>query len=177
MTIDEFRQMPEDGLRHELICGELKTMTRPGSEHGFLMTIISAILWDYVRKNKLGVVISGDAGFILSREDTTVVGPDIAFVPTAQVPPTGVPKKWLDAAPALAIEIISPNDTIQEVDEKVDLYLNAGTKLVWLVTPTRRTVTIHSAGHEIRVLRPTDTIDGEGVLPGFRCEVRQFFEA
>ena len=174
-TLDEFAALPDDGLIHELIRGELQTTTRPGIAHGVIMSRIARLLDVYVQMNHLGVVVAGDAGFILSRDDATVVGPDVAFVPTADLPASDLPEKWLNAAPALAVEISSPTDRLTDIDEKVDLYLAAGSQLVWVVNPRRQSVTIHRPAAPGSVLGAADTLTGESLLPGFSCQVADLF--
>ena len=86
-----------------------------------------------------------------------------------------MPKKFWEGAPDLAVEVISPGDSLEEVEEKVDDYLNAATPLVWVVNPRRRTITIHRPGRDPQVLREADTLTGEDVIPGFQCEVLAAF--
>ena len=75
----------------------------------------------------------------------------------------------------MAVEVVSPNDLLEEVEEKVDEYLSAGAKLVWVVNPKRRTVTIHRPGSELRIIRGNDLLEGEDVIPGFSCKIDEIF--
>ena len=78
-------------------------------------------------------------------------------------------------APDLAVEVVSPNDRVKEVDDKAKMWLTAGTRAVWVVWPSTRSVVVYRAGQPPRVLTAKDTITGEEVLPGFECRVAEFF--
>ena len=77
--------------------------------------------------------------------------------------------------PDLAVEVVSPNDLSEEVEEKVDEYLRAGVRLVWVVHPQRKTIRIHRADGTVQDLRQTDELSGEDVIAGFRCPVSEVF--
>jgi Uma2 family endonuclease len=175
MTVDELWKLPNDGMRRELVRGELHTMAPAGYEHGRIGTTLTLSLAEFVRKTKLGDVVMADTGFVLAHDPDVVRAPDAAFVSQARLKQTGVPKQFFPGPPDLAIEIVSPSDTLYEIDEKVDDYLTAGTRLVWVVNPRRRTVTVHRPGSQPVVLREADALTGEDVVPGFTCPVSQLF--
>jgi len=79
-------------------------------------------------------------------------------------------------APDLAVEVVSPNDEVYEVDEKVQEWLDAGVRCVWVVNPMQRTVEVHRAAGAGTILRESDELTGEDVVPGFRCRVADFFQ-
>ncbi|MBI3466041.1 MAG: Uma2 family endonuclease, partial [Planctomycetes bacterium] len=101
--------------------------------------------------------------------------PDAAFIRFGRLPGEQLPIGYVRIAPDLAVEVTSPNELAEEVESKIDDYLAAGVRLLWIVNPTRRTVRIHRANGTIGWLREHDTLDGEDVLPGFRCAVRDLF--
>jgi Uma2 family endonuclease len=101
----------------------------------------------------------------------TVLGPDVAFVQAARVPPEGVPKKHWPMAPDLAVDIVSPRDRAGEIARKVARYLHAGTQMVWVLYPEKRTVVVHERSGATRTLADGDTLDGGDVVPGFTCQV------
>jgi Uma2 family endonuclease len=172
MTAEELWTMPSDDHRNELVRGELRTMAPPGYEHAAVQVKLVPLLADHVEAHGLGDVL-GELGFVLSRNPDTVRAPDIAFVGSARVAAKGRTAKYWEGPPDLAVEILSPWDTAQELDEKVDEYLNAGTASVWVVNPRRKTVTVHRPGPV--VLRETDILKGDDVLPGFHCAVARLF--
>ena len=88
---------------------------------------------------------------------------------------TGVPKKFFPGAPDLAVGVVSPGDTMYEIEETVDDFLAAGTRLVWVVNPRRRTVTVYRPGPRVSILKEPDQLSGEEVVPGFACTVGELF--
>jgi Uma2 family endonuclease len=174
ITADDLWNMGGD-QRRELVRGELRTMAPSGSEHGAIIVNLSVLLAVYVKQHKLGVVFGAETGFVLARDPDVVRGADVSFVKATRIPPSGIPKKFWEGGPDLAVEVVSPSDSLEEVEEKVDDYLNAGTLLVWVVNPRRRTIAIHQPGQNPRVLHEDDTLHGEDVVPGFQCRVAETF--
>ena len=150
-------------------------MAPGGFDHGVIGMNIAVRLGAHVAQNRLGVVLGADTGFVLSRNPDTVRAPDVAFVAVARIPATGRTVKFWEGAPDLAIEVVSPGDTVEEVEEKVDDYIDAGTRMVLVVNPKRRTVTVHRPGAQPLILRQADTIDGGDVVPGFSLPVAEVF--
>lgn len=175
MTAEELIKLPSGKFRYELINGELITMSPSGSEHGAVVINLTAPLGVHVKTNSLGVVFSAETGFKLASNPDTVRAPDIAFVRRERIPEAGVPKGYWPGAPDLAVEVVSPGDTVHEVDKKVAEWLAAGTSAVWVVNPKRRTVTIHRPSRDIVVLSEADELDGQDVVPGFRCRIIDIF--
>jgi Uma2 family endonuclease len=172
VTAEELLATPR-GEPCELIAGEVVMMTPAGYQHGDIVVTIISLLRSHAAKNMLGKVISGEAGFVISRDPDTVRVPDVAFVRQDRQPK--LPEKYFPGAPDLAVEVISPTDRIEDVDDKTQQWLDAGTALVWVVWPRTRSVTVHRAGAEPRILHEQDAITGEEVLPGFQCPVAEFF--
>ena len=77
--------------------------------------------------------------------------------------------------PDLAVEVISPNDVVYDVDEKISEYLDAGFPLVWLADPKARAVTVYPLNGRPVIHTADDELTAEAVLPGFRCRVGDFF--
>src|SRR6266545_2853554 len=171
LTADDLWKLPRDGQRRELVKGELRTMPPAGFDHGAVGINLSTPLDQHVRAHQLGVVVAAETGFLLARDPDTVRGADLAFVRRERIPATGRPRSYWPGAPDLAVEVVSPNDTVFEVEEKVDEWLTAGTRLVWVVNPRRRTVTVYRAQTEVAVLAADGFLDGQDVVPGFRCRV------
>ncbi len=99
--------------------------------------------------------------------------PDVSFIAKARM--AVVPRGHCKIAPDLAVEVISPNDTFAEIDIKIDEYLKAGVKLVWVVVPETRTVHIHRPDGSTQTLRGRDELSGEDVIPGFKCVIADLF--
>jgi Uma2 family endonuclease len=175
MTANEFEKMPDDGMRHELVKGELRTMPPRGGEHGITVVRLTAPLYQHVEAHRLGFVFGAESGFLIRRDPDTVRAPDIAFVHRDRLPATGIARAFWPNAPDLAVEVMSPGDTVFEVDEKVHDWLGAGTAMVWVVNPRQRTVTVYRPGSNPTILTAGDTLDGQDVIPGFRQRVADVF--
>ena len=174
MTAENLFALPDDGFRYELIKGDLRKMPPTGFEHGIRTCRLTVPLGDYVRKNDLGEIAAAETGFQIGWNPDTVRAPDIAFVRKDRLPPPGQ-RGYFRGAPDLAVEVVSPGDTSRKVDEKVAEWLNAGAPLVWVVRPRHRTVTVYRSLTDLTVLTERDTLDGEQIVPGFHCRVREIF--
>jgi Uma2 family endonuclease len=170
ITADELLALPDDGMRHELIDGELTTMAPTGFEHGGCELAIGGHLWLFVGRQATGRVVVGEVGFRLRRDPDRVRAPDVAFVRAERIPSEPVPG-YFEGAPDLAVEVISPGDTASEVDEKVAHWLEGGGRAVWVVHPSRPRLTMHFADGTARTCGRDDEVDGGDVLPGFRMRL------
>lgn len=174
-TAEEFWEMsPElgDDKLHELVRGVIVEMSRPGALHGDVVAQILVLLRTFVMQNRLGRVFT-ESGFALFGSNDTVRGPDVAFV-TAERVPQPIPEGWFYFAPDIAIEVVSPNDTASEIQEKVEEYLKAGSRAVWVFYPKTKSINIHE-GNITRRLSEKEILEGGGLLPEFSVPVRQFF--
>lgn len=176
VTAAELERMPQPDAHVELVKGEIVTMPPAGYEHGEIALAVGSLLREFVRRHKLGKTYAAETGFILSRHPDTVRAPDAAFVTAARAAQQTRRQGFFDGAPDLAVEVVSPEDTVDEIDTKVLEYLQAGTKLVWVVHPRIQTITVYRSLDQVRVLTANDTLDGNDVLPGFALAVREIFE-
>jgi Uma2 family endonuclease len=176
MTADEFLDWPDEpGCRQELIRGEVVTMSLAGGEHGEVALEIGSRIRNHVKPLKLGTVYAAETGFIFERDPDTVRGADVAFVSNQRLALITNRKKHIPFGPDLAVEVRSPDDRDAEVEEKIGMWLAAGSQLVWDVDPEDRTVRVYRKGAEPVTLREDQEIDGGDVIPGFRCRVADFF--
>src|SRR5687767_3198613 len=152
MTAEELLRLPDDGMRHELIRGELRTMPPAGWGHGRHSMRAAVSLDAYVEAHELGEVVGSDTGFVLTRTPDTVRAPDVAFVRRDRLPSSDAQAGYYVGAPDLAIEVISPNDLYAEVNAKVAQWLAHGTRLAFVVNPRRLTVAVHRPGQPVRTL-------------------------
>jgi Uma2 family endonuclease len=175
MTAEDLWRMPSDDLRHELVNGEIKTLAPAGFEHGAIGGEIHALLHRFAKSNKLGLVLNADTGFVLRRNPDTVRAPDVAFVKAERIAAGKLTTKFFDGAPDLAVEVVSPGDTVDELDEKIAEYLAPGCQLVWVVHPKSRSITVYRPNAQPTVLRESDQLDGQQTLPDFACSVAEIF--
>ena len=172
VTADDLRRMPDDGWRYELLRGRLLREPPAGAEHSWLGVTLAARLRDFVHVRELGFVFGADCGFRITTDPDTVRAPDVAFVMADRLP-TGPPRGYVPFAPDLAVEIVSPTDRMSDVTRKVVDYLDAGTRLVWIIDAVNRTAAVHPGRSDVIMLRDSDTLDGGDVLPGFRLPLAE----
>ena len=175
VTAEQLYLMPRDGVRRELVRGELHTMTPAGYRHGVVIMRLAAKLDQHVVANRLGVVSGAETGFVLTRDPDTVRGADIGFVSQSRIEEGGIPESFYPGTPDLAVEVISPSDRAGEVDAKARDWLSHGVRLLWIIDPRSRTVAVHRPSEPVKTLTEDDTLDGEDVVQGFRCPVRDIF--
>ena len=175
-TVDDLYALAEDEHSYELQHGLLVSEPRPGTRHGRVLSVIDRLLSNFVGQHALGVVLSGDPGFILARDPDTLRGPDVAFVTRDRFEAVGDIATAFPGPPDLAIEVLSPSDRPGDVHAKVADYLAAGTKLVWVVDPEQRNVTVYPPLLTPRVLGRTDILEGGEILPGLAVRVEELFK-
>jgi Uma2 family endonuclease len=167
--------MPDDGMRHELVRGELRTMTPPGFEHGRVAANVGILLGVHARQTRSGVTCAAETGFVLARDPDTVRAPDSAFVSQERAEAVGRTAKYWPEAPALAVEVVSPEDSFREVEEKALEWLAAGTVAVLVLDPPRRTATVYRGKGDAHVHSTEDTLDLSDAVPGFSVVVAELF--
>jgi Uma2 family endonuclease len=175
-TTADLRGLADDERRFELVQGDLFVMSPASTTHGHYAALLTAALVIYIQEKKLGRVFTAEAGFKLQSTPTeTVRAPDVAFVRAERIPPQAEQHGFWPLAPDLVVEIISPSETAAEVQAKVQDYLAAGTRLLWLVYPRTQTVLVYAAGGHIRQYGIDESLDGGEVLPGFAYALRLLF--
>jgi Uma2 family endonuclease len=181
MTAEEFLALPDnDGVDRELIRGELRErpMTYQNRRHSPTEARIAKLLgnWLDTQPEPRGEIASGEAGFLLRDDTDTIVGIDVAYVSHEVVSrnPEGVVFK---GPPVLAVEILSPSDTHEDIEDKLALYFSAGAPLVWIVNPRARTVEARRPDAEPVTFNASQDLTAEPRLPGFRVPVARLFPA
>lgn len=178
LTAEEFGdwvQRPENVDKwFELVRGEVIELPPPTKPHGFVSGNTSRILGNYTFQRRKGYVTANDSGVILGRDPDTVRGPDVALYEDAQAFADLHPK-YGEVLPRLAVEVLSPNDRADRVVRKITDFLESGVDMVWLIDPEARTVTVYRRDKGPRLYEEHEDLDGEDILPGFRCRVADFF--
>lgn len=159
---------------YEIVDGELYERPMPNPTHSRIQIKLGSKLLAFVEENNSGMVYT-ECHFELKRNLTRV--PDIAFVSFERFPENGEPagSRWL-ISPDLAVEIVSPNDVLNEVFEKIDEYFAAKVKQVWLVSPEQKTLTIYRSRKSATILTEEDELISEDILPGFRLKLSDIFQ-
>src|SRR5262249_31241537 len=120
--------------------------------------------------------VGGEAAVRLSRDPDTTVGIDVVYVSPEVVVQQTDETTLIDGVPTLAVEVLSPNDTIEEMHEKLATYRRAGVPLVWVLDPYSRVVWVHRPDAEPESFNIHEELSGEPHLSGFRVPVARLFE-
>lgn len=172
MTDEELLSLPKDGYKYEYVKGELR-MSPAGLEHGEIGIRLASMLLNYVKTSQLGKVYDSSTGYRLPNGNLR--SPDVSFVRLERLPEGKSPKGFAHFAPDLAVEILSPSDSMSKINEKIAEYFDNGASLVWIVDPDSQAVTVYSSPTDRRLLQAEDEFTGGNVIPGFRCHVKELF--
>ena len=169
MTLEEFFNNDIEG--YEYVQGELIPMPAASILHGGISVRVIRYLDAHVYQNQLGEVFTAETSF---KVGDRIAKPDIAYVSTERLPENR--SQASPVAPDLAVEVASPTDLLYDITEKALAYLEAGTRLVWVIEPVGKTVTVFRSERDISTLTRDDTLTGEDVIEGFSCPVEKLFE-
>jgi Uma2 family endonuclease len=179
LTGEELLALPDDGIEREIIRGELRErpLTRRNPPHSRTTIRLGRFLdqWLDQQPEPKGEFLGGDAAFRLRKDPETTVGVDVAYVSSAQSTATPEDKALVEGPPVLAAEILSPSDTHEDVVEKLQLYLELGVAVVWILDPDLRTVTVHRPNAEPILFNASQELTGDPELAGFRVRVADLF--
>ncbi|HLJ82382.1 MAG TPA: Uma2 family endonuclease [Ktedonobacterales bacterium] len=175
LTAEEFAALPSEGLRLELVRGEITAMPPAFDEHGETTIELSVIVGQYIRQQGLGKIYAAETGFLIARNPDTVRAPDFAFIQRDRAPAARPKPGWVEVMPDLVAEVVSSGDRMRDVLEKVQMWLDVGVRLVWVVYPALRIVEVDRPGQAMVTLREDGMLDGEDVLPGFTAPVKGIF--
>ena len=176
LTADDLLRLYSEGVRGELIRGELCQTMPAGHEHGKIVVNLTILLGTYVKSQKLGELTASDAGVWLERDPDTVREPDIAYFSAEKMPPGVRVTGYAEVVPDLVVEVASPSDSLREINDKALMWLSYGVSLVWAVNPDTRSVDVYRTGQVTSTLLESDTLDGLNALPGFTCAVSDVFD-
>ncbi len=177
LTAEDLLRLSSQGFRGELINGVLRETVPAGKRHSFIAGNIMAPLHTHVRRDRLGRVGGTDGGVVVRRNPDTVREPDVFFVSAERLPLHDQSDGYLEVAPELVVEIISPNDSQDEVDKKTRMWLDLGVLMVVDVYSRTRTISVHRPGVPAVTLTGDDVLDGGEVLPGFSLPLSEIFDA
>ena len=175
-TDEAFMALPDDGHHYEIINGELIDMGNSGALHGYVCSLALAALAGYILPKKLGVILDSSTAFKMKNGNKR--SPDIAFFAKERLQGMAVlPSGYLEGAPDLAVEVLSPGNTVEEIEDKLTEYFENGSRLVWVIHPTQHYVLVYRSAQEPdRLLKEKDSLDGEEVIPGFSLTIADLFQ-
>jgi Uma2 family endonuclease len=180
MTAEDLLAMPDDGIERWIYKGELREggMTVRNLWHSETLALLTSALWDWIRTQPRprGTVAGGEAGVRLCMDPEITVGVDVAYLGPKLANADPGASTIVEGVPTLAVEILSPSDKHEDVEEKINVYLEAGVPQVWTVNTIRRTVTVYRPGQKPVMYNDAQDLPGDPELPGFLVPVRGLFE-
>ena len=170
ITDEELLQLPKDGNKYEVVDGELVVSPGAGLRHENIVGEILSRLRLFARERGLGLALPSNLLYVLPSGNRR--GPDVSFIAAERVASLPRDTVFPRLAPDLAVDVLSPSDTLRRMLAKVAEYLDAGVRLVWVIDPDNERAAVCRPLAGVRELGPEDELDGEDVLPGFRCPLR-----
>jgi Uma2 family endonuclease len=174
MTTEEMLALPDNGMERWLIRGRLRERPWQVKDrfHAAVMARLGHVLGDW---NEQRPSLAGDVLALvdcrLRRDPDSTVRIDVALAGKEMPDEAGL----LAGPPSLAVEILEPRDTVGEMDEKIDEYLAAGVRVIWVIRPHRRTIEIVRPGRDPEFVTASQELSGDPELPGFRVAVARLF--
>ena len=175
LTFEQFRQLPEDGKRYELIHGEVYVTPAPITRHQFALQNLSGSLWPHVIKNHLGEVLTAPLDVRLGED--TVVEPDLIFVSEARA--GIIQENWIEGAPDLVVEVLSPSTAAYDRARKLAVYGEAGVANVWFLDPLIKTVEVLRLQGKKYLVDATlagDQVLTSDLFPGWQLPLPDLFD-
>jgi Uma2 family endonuclease len=173
-TDEELLALTSNGRDGEIIDGQMIVMSPANGFHGRSIGKLFKALGSFVDSHRLGEMLDGQTGFRM--QDGSVLMPDISFVSNdAWRAYTESSETFLQRSAELVVEVLSPSDSFEHIDRKLELYFANGTQLAWIVNPRSQTVHVHRGRIAKRILTATESLDGEDVLPGFAFPIADMF--
>lgn len=177
LSADEFMRLHGSETRIELFRGRVVRYPMPGGPHGYIISRVNAILFNFAEANNLGRTFANDT-FVrvrLNEKTETLRGADVAYLSYAKLPPGNVPEGPLPATPELVVEVRSPSDRIPQLSAKATEYLEAGVAVVLVIDPDTESVAVFRENELPIRLHDSDKLTFPDILPGFEVQVSKFF--
>ena len=176
LTAEDLLKLDSKGVKGELIKGVLYERMPSGVRHAEIAMALGSEIRVFVKPRRLGRVGGTDAGVLLERDPDTVREPDVFFVSAERLPLDVEVPGYCEIVPDFVAEIRSPSDSLTEFNEKISMWLGEGARLVLAIFPATRTARVHRPDGSTLDLAQDDAFDGEDVLPGFTCQLREIFD-
>ena len=173
LTLREFEELADDGTRHELNKGQLVSVTYPKFRHSWVAQNIHDGLSPYVREKKIGRVFS-EVAYLLSEDPPTLRIPDVSYLSQEHIQQASS-DGYVPGGPELAVEIVSPSASAEDLQEKVEQYLASGSQVVWVVYPKTRTIHVFPQAAASAALGEDDLLEELQLFPGWSVPVTELF--
>jgi Uma2 family endonuclease len=174
LTAEELLAMGDIGPS-ELIEGRLVLMSPTGHPHGLIESRLDRTLGVFVESHQLGEIYVGEVGIYIRRRPDTIRAADLAFVSKGRLTELS-DEGYLNVAPELVVEIMSPDDRWSEVKKKLRDYFSIGVRVVWVIDPASQTVSAYRSLTEVSEHTVEQTLAAEEILPGFTLPIKRLFE-
>jgi Uma2 family endonuclease len=159
----------------ELIEGEIVSMSPTKVEHGRIEFRLAQLIGQFVDQHDLGVVMVGEVGVYVERDPDTIRAADVLYISQERLA-EATPDDFLDVAPELIVEIVSPSDRYAYIQTKIEAYLAIGCDIVLLVEPVSETVRLYRSPTQVQILQTEDRLTLPEILPGLEIAVSDIFK-
>ncbi len=176
-TEAELEVLPDDGYDCEVVSGELVLTPKNGAYHGEICVRILTTLGLFAKPRKLGAVFNSGTGFWMHNRNCRA--PDVSFVSRERLQALGITRhtrEFFPGAPDLAVQVLAPNNTRAEIDERLKDFFASGTQIAWIINPDTECVEVCHAPDQRKLLGSEADLDGEHLLPGFRYPIADLFK-
>ena len=176
-TEAELEALPEDGYNHEVVDGELVMSPKNDPYHGDICADLSMALRAFAKARQLGAVWDSSTGFWMYNRNCRA--PDVSFISKERLQALGFKRSsrnFFPGAPDLAVEVLSPNNTRKEIDERLKDFFGSGTQIAWIINPDTECVEVCHAPDQCKLVGSGADLDGEHLLPGFRYPIADLFK-
>jgi len=169
-TEDHLKRLPRDGYKYELVSGRIRQVPT-GGRHGWLEAKLMRLITPRFLVEK--PIFGSSTGFRMAGGN--IRSPDLAIMERARLPEGRIPADFVDGAPDLAVEIISPSERPAEIYTKLGEYFESGAQEVWLIFPERKEVHRYTPSFLVQVLDENQTLTTP-LLPDFQLSLKELFE-
>jgi Uma2 family endonuclease len=176
LTAEEYSKLPDAGQPSELVRGKIVEINVPTPKHGRICCCVGLSLGEFVESRDIGHVMVNDSGVITTRNPDTVRGADVSYYSYARLPKGPVPEGYLQVAPELVVEVLSPTDRWSELHVKTAEYLKAGVLIVCALDPNTPSAHLYYPNRPPRILASEDDLEFPEVLGEFRVPVGRLYE-
>jgi Uma2 family endonuclease len=175
-TEEELQALPDNGFNHEVVDGELVMSPKNNFEHENICFRLSIAMQAFNEQHNLGVILGSSAGFWMHNRNCRA--PDVSFITKARLRAVGFTtrtRRFFPGAPDLAVEVLSPNTSRREMNDRLRDFFSSGTQIAWLINPELETVEVCYALDNRKLIGPGAELDGEHLMPGFRFPLADLF--
>jgi len=162
--------------RFECIDGRFVEKGPMGAQANELAFLLMWHLMTHVRAHRLGRCFGENCVYRIFEDPRRSRIPDGSFIRAGRLPDDRSPRGDIRIAPDLALEVVSPNDVVENLNERIGDLLRAGTRLLWVIVPGTRNAYVYRADGTVSLISEGDALDGEDVVPGFTYRLGDLFD-